>query len=280
MPTVPKTGDGAAVGRAGDLVRDYTVRSVQRACSILNLLQHSVDGVSLVDVGAATELPKSSAFRYLWTLEQHRYVERDADTGTYRLGLGFIGMQPRHLELLRQRARPVLAKLRDDLGETVNLGVLESDFVVYLDIVESRRNVRLAAAPGDRDALHSTALGKAVAAHLPEAQVRESLQRLEMSARTVNTITSIDDYLVELARVRRTGYAIDDRENEPDGRCVAVIIPDTPLPAAISLSAPSARLPLQHVQQVALALTTAAALIAGAEVAPTEVATGRAQPGS
>ena len=101
-----------------------------------------------------------------------------------------------------------------------------------------------------------------------------------MSARTINTITTVDDYLVELARVRRTGYAIDDRENEPDGRCVAVIIPNTPLPAAISLSAPSARLPLQHVQQVALALTTAAALIAGTEVAPTEVATGRAQPGS
>ena len=56
MPTVSKSGDGAAVGQVGDLVRDYTVRSVQRVCSILNLLQHSIDGVSLVDVGAATEL--------------------------------------------------------------------------------------------------------------------------------------------------------------------------------------------------------------------------------
>lgn len=241
--------------------RDYSVRAVDRVCAILNLLQESIDGVSLIEIAQTTDLPKSSAFRYLWTLETHRYVERDLDSGLYRLGLGFVGMQSRHVEVLRQRARPLLEKLRDEFGETVNLGILDGDSAIYLDIVESRRSVRLAASRGDRDPIHSTALGKAIAAHLPEPQVKEILTGSGMPARTVNTITSIDDYLAELAKVRRTGHALDNGENEVDGRCVAVPLPGTRMPAALSLSAPAARFPLQDVPRVASSLQQAAEAI-------------------
>jgi len=248
--------------------RDYSVRAVARVCAILNLLQESVDGVSLIDVAEITGLPKSSAFRYLWTLESRRYVERDPASGLFRLGLGFVGMQSRHLEVLRQRARPVLERLRDELGETLNLGVLDGDTTIYLDIVESRRGVRLAAKRGDRDPIHSTALGKAIAARLPEAQVRAILAGSGMPARTANTITTPEDYLNELGRVRRLGYAFDDGENEIDGRCLAVPIEGTPFPAALSLSAPSARFPLQQVEEVATALKLAAATLAAAPEIP------------
>ncbi|MEU3274199.1 IclR family transcriptional regulator [Saccharomonospora sp. NPDC006951] len=221
--------------------RDYSVRAVERVCSILNLVQESVDGVTLNAVARTTRLPKSSAFRYLWTLENHRYVERDNDDGLFRLGLGFVGMQSRHLEVLRERARPWLEKLRDEYRETANLGILDGDSVIYLDIVESRRTVRLAVANGHRDPLHSTALGKAILAHFPEGRVRDLLTQAGMPERTPNTITGVDAYLGELAKVREQGYAIDDGENEADGRCVAVPILGTRLPAAISISAPSSR---------------------------------------
>jgi IclR family transcriptional regulator, acetate operon repressor len=237
------------------------VRAVDRVCSILNLLQESIEGVSLIDVAEATELPKSSAFRYLWTLETRRYVERDADSGLYRLGLGFVGMQSRHLEVLRQRARPLLESLRDQLEETLNLGVLDGDSAIYLDIVESQRNVRLAAKRGDRDPIHSTALGKAIAAHLPRKQVEEILAQSGMPARTANTIVTADDYESELARVRRNGYAVDNGENEVDGRCVAVPLLGTRLPAALSLSAPASRFPIQDVAKVAKELQEAAEAI-------------------
>lgn len=73
------------------------MRAVQRVCAILNLLQESVDGVLLNTVAQTAELPKSSAFRYLWTLENHRYVERNPETGLVRPGLGVVGAQSRHL---------------------------------------------------------------------------------------------------------------------------------------------------------------------------------------
>ncbi|WP_116998966.1 IclR family transcriptional regulator [Desertimonas flava] len=248
--------------------RDYTVRAVDRVCSILNLLQSEVDGVSLSDVAQITELPKSSAFRYLWTLEAHRYVERDPDTGTYQLGLGFVGMQSRHLEVLRQRAFPVLERIRDELGETANLGLLDGDSTIYLDIVESRRGVRLAASRGDRDPIHTTALGKAIVAHLPEEQVRGILERTGMPARTENSIVSVEDYLTELAKVRRLGYALDNGENEIDGRCLAVPIPQTRLPVAISLSAPAGRFPLRDVEHVAAVLQAAASELGTTDARP------------
>lgn len=187
------SGDSVVAGpTAAGADRDYTVRAVDRVCAILDLLQESVDGVSLIELAAATDMPKSSMFRYLWTLEAHRYVERDPASTLYRLGLGFAGMQSRQLEVLRHHSRPWMAKLRDEFGETVNLGIWDGASIIYLDIVESLRGVRLAARPGDRDPLHATALGKAIAAHLPEARVREALELTGMPRRTANTITSLE----------------------------------------------------------------------------------------
>lgn len=236
--------------------RDYTVRAVARVCAILNLLQESPGGVGLPSLADSTDLPRSSAYRYLWTLEKNRYVEDAGDS--FHLGLGFVGMQSRHLEILRDRAHPWLQKMRDTLKETATLGILDGDSVVYLDIVEARRGVRVAAKPGDRDPLHATALGKAIAGQLPEQRVRDILTLCGMPPRTTNTITTIDRYLDELAKVRRLGYAVDDGENEVDGRCVAAPILHTGLPAAISISAPLTRLSIREVDTVAAHLCAAA----------------------
>lgn len=245
-------------------VRKYNQRSVERVISILNVLQESPETMSLVEISRAVDLAKASTFRYLWTLEKNRYVERDQNSGQYRLGVGFVGMQSRNVEVLRSRAKPWLEKLRDEIEETANLGVLEGYTVIYLDAAESRRGVRMARSRGSRDALHCTALGKAIAARLPEGQVREILDHVEMTANTAKTITKVDDYLAELAKVRERGYAIDDGENEVDGRCVAVAIPDENLHAALSISGPASRFSLDDAKKVAKRLTEVANRLASA----------------
>lgn len=251
--------------------RNYSVRAVERVCLILNLLQESVDGITLNEVAQTTGLPKSSAFRYLWTLENHRYVERDEEGGLFRLGLGFVGMQSRHLEILRERARPSLERLRNEFGETANLGLLDGDHIIYIDIVESRRGVRLAASRGDHDPIHCTALGKAIASQLPHDRVRDLLNGASLTKRTANTIITIDDYFDELTKVRRLGYAVDDRENEEDGRCVAAPLLGTHLPVAISVSGPSSRFTLQDVKKVAKTLIEVASGIATNPVPPQRI---------
>ena len=240
----------------------YSIRAVERVCDLLDLAQRSDGGFSLIDVVEATGLPKSSAFRYLATLEARRYLERDDTSGLFQVGPSLLPLQGRQLDVLADRSRPLLEELRDRFEETINLGVLDVNRVVYLEIIESQRSMRLAARKGDRDYLHCTALGKAIATLLPTERVRAILESDGMPAMTDATITDIDSYLQELGATRSRGYALDNGENEGGGRCVAVPLRGAGVPTAISLSAPAARFALDEVGQVAEALEKVAASLA------------------
>jgi IclR family transcriptional regulator, acetate operon repressor len=236
----------------------YAVRAVVRVMDILDLLQHSPSGRSLLEVSEAAGLPRSSTYRYLSTLETRGYVQRDGSSGLYRFGLAFLPSHGSHLEVLAARARPVMEELRDRLGETINLGVLDGNRVVYLEILESNKAVRLAARRGDRDPIHSTALGKAIASRIGRDEVVAILAAEGMPKRTSKTITNKARYLSELDKVRAQGFALDLGENEEDGRCVAVPFANGRVIAAISLSAPAPRLEVDLMEGIAAELTSAA----------------------
>lgn len=225
----------------------YSIRAVDRVCDILDVLASDRSPVGLAEIADASGLPKSSAFRYLFTLENRRYVEHDPETGEYRLGVAMVALQANHLDRLRATFHTKLEELRDEFGETTNLGVRDGSQIVYLDIVESPMSVRLVAHPGVRDDLHCTALGKAIIASYSREQV-SLLTGDVFEARTTNSITNLPDLFAELNRVREVGYAVDDEENEIGGRCVAVKIPG--FDAAVSVSAPAARMTNQQIRKV------------------------------
>jgi len=237
----------------------YSIRAVERVCDLLDLLQEAPEGVSLMKAAEVTSLPKSSAFRYLATLEQRRYAERIPLSGDYRLGSAFLPMQAHQLDTLVRRAHPYLEELCDRFEETVALGVLEGHQVMFLELVESPRTVRVATRRGDRYPLHSSAVGKAIAATLPEHRVRAILAAEGMPRLTEHTLTRLDAYLAELGQVRALGYAVDDGEHELDERSVAASLPSSNLPAALGVSAPASRLPLDAVKDVAKPLLETAA---------------------
>lgn len=236
----------------------YPLRAVDRVCDILDILANAPEGVSLTEVAEAAQLPKSSTFRYLTALEARRYVMRDASNGSFGLGLAFRPQNVRAMERLTTLAQPVLTKLRDQLGETINLGVLDGTAIVHTVVAESPQMMRLAARVGDRGHVHSTALGKAICATLPTDRVRSILAAAGMPAFTPSTIVDADSYLAELERVRADGYGLDEAENQAAGRCVSVVIPDIDIPAGLSMSAPADRFPPSTVASVATRLTKAA----------------------
>ena len=207
--------------------------------------------MSLSEIAQVTGLPRSSAFRYLATLKHRGYVERDSNTEDYQLGSAFLPFRSRHLELFTEQVRPYLTRLHEHFQETVNLGVLHGHRVSYLEILESPNSVRFAARRGDRDQIHSTALGKAIAAHLPEEQVLSILTAEGMPKLTSRTLNDPDEYMQELQVVRERGYALDDRENEEGGRCLAIPIRGYYLPAGISLSAPQSRFSIDQADEIA-----------------------------
>ncbi len=232
----------------------YPIRAVERVCDILDLVQSQPDGLTLVDVTKATKLPKSSAFRYLTALEARGYVER-GDDGRFMVGLA---LNSERLDVITQRVRPHLEKLRDQFGETASLGMFDRGGVYYLAIVESQRATRTVQRPGVRYTIHASAFGKVFTAWRPDVEVRDLLEQEGMPRFTEFTITDPDSYLKELARVRERGYAVNDREGEPDSRCVAVPVHGLRLPISMSLSGPVSRLSMDDVPLVAEALTEAA----------------------
>lgn len=241
----------------------YAVRSVTRVLDIMDFLREHPEGATLAELATATDMPRSSVFRYLSTLEARGYVERENSSGTFHLGPAFLSSDVRHLRLLSLRARPILEELRDRFEETVNLGVLDGSRVVYLEIVESRRSMRFVARKGDHEPIHSTGLGKAISMLLDGDEIRSILSSEGMPARTARTITDPEEFLATIEQSRQVGYAIDDGENEADGRCVAVPIPGLAFPAAVSLSAPAARFSDREAKAAYDELAEAARRIAG-----------------
>lgn len=239
----------------------YPIRAVDRVCDILDLLQENPDGVILTKIAAHTRMPKSSTYRYLVALETRQYVDRDELTGLYRLGLAFRPTQTRDVDHLLEIARPELEDLRRKTEETINLGLLDGTRVVHIEVLESPHMMRLAARTGERGLVHVTALGKAIAAELPTGRVHAILENEGMKRVNDRTITTPDDFLKELAKVREQGYGLDDCEAQDDGRCVAVAVHDVGLPVAISISAPASRLSPEQVPAEAARLKRAARTI-------------------
>ncbi|MEE6282894.1 IclR family transcriptional regulator [Georgenia sp. MJ170] len=242
----------------------YPIRAVDRVCDILDALADAPDGSSLSVVAERTGLPKSSTFRYLTALEARHYVEREVDGMSYRLGLAFRPQNTRGVDRLAALARPYLDALRDQFEETANLGILDGSQVVHVAVAESPLMMRLAARVGERGDTHCTALGKAMCATLPPGRVRAILDTAGMPRHTAATITDPDAFMAELARTHEAGYGIDEAENQPAGRCVAVAIGGLPFPAGISVSAPMSRLPLDRVPDVVAALQKSARKLARA----------------
>jgi IclR family acetate operon transcriptional repressor len=234
----------------------YSIRAVDRVLDILDALASSEAGISLVDLSRMIGLPKSSAFRYLSTLERRGHVIRSG-ADIFRLGAGRTLMRPNMVARLCGIAVPRMQEMCRRFDETINLGTLDGHRIVYLECVESLKAMRFAATRGSSDPIHSSALGKIISASLGDDEICAILAAEGMPALTANTITSPEGFLREVALVREQGYAVDEGENEEGGRCVAVALP-YPFGAAISLSAPAARLPRENLPEIAATLRRAA----------------------
>ena len=236
---------------------NYIVQPVYKALQVLRVLGDERRELALSEICYRVDLPKTTVFRYLQTLCACGFVTHDPETDLYRIGLrGWELGQSVHAPLrVRELALPPMRALRDQFNETVNLGVLDGLDVVYLEIIESRRSLRMQAQLGGRDPIYSTALGKAVLAFLPEDQWQAHLPP-DMLPRTRRTVVSHTKLQQALAQARERGFALDDEENEEGARCIAAPIFNHQghVAAAVSLAAPASRMSDRLLPKVAAAV--------------------------
>ena len=165
------------------------VQSLQRTFDILEVVANSVLPVSLKYITDETGLPKSTVYRLLSNLEKRDYVKCDSN-GSYRLGIQLLMMSQRAEQNfdIKNLARKHLVHMNEVTKETVHLGILVKNRVLYVDTVESPHALRLVAKLGTTNAVHCTALGKALLVEHDEAQIRELLAVDEMERRTEYTL--------------------------------------------------------------------------------------------
>jgi DNA-binding IclR family transcriptional regulator len=207
-------------------------------------------GISLSQVASSLRYPKTTVHRLIYSLKKLGYLEQGKTSDTYRLGPRFFALVDGKVsyQRLKALARPIMEELAKEIRETVNLGALDRDAIVLIDVVDGPNAFRWVSAPGQREQIHATALGKAMAAFLPASEVEQLLKHKEGMARlTPRTITEPEPFLRELSSVRRDFVAFDDEEAATGVQCVASPIFDrtlTPV-AALSISGPKIRMASQ-----------------------------------
>ena len=239
-------------GESGD---PYKLEGLDRVVAILDLLGESDNSLSLAEICHHTQLCKSTSHRALMALERTGLIER-APAHRYRLGLKLYDMGNRAVEQIDLRARihPYLRKLALRVGETVHLGVIHKTRVVYIDKMEPiNRRVCISSRTGTSNPVYSTSLGKAILAFLPPDEVAKTISNIRFTCFTSKTLSSPEELLNALERVRRRGYAVDDEEMEIGTRCVGAPIlgSDGRAIAALSVSGSTARLAAHCVPKIA-----------------------------
>lgn len=204
------------------------VGSVLKAIAIL----HSFDGPhyeqSISELSQQLGCPKSTTHALAKTLVAGGLLEQDPQTGQYSLSPGIIALT-RAVRVnveLRDRAAPILRELADACHDSAYLAIREGDHILYVYAVESPTRLLARTAVGDRAYLHSTSLGKAILAYLPQEEVEAILAATGLPPSTDASITSKEALFADLQRTRERGYAIDMQEHESGSYCVGAPIFD------------------------------------------------------
>ena len=238
----------------------YRIAVLVKALDVLDAID-AVDAPTLTDVSVRTGIHKATALRILANLEDRGYVDRDGH-GRYRLGVRLLQLGARTSDGidLRTVARPVLEALHGEFAETINLAVPADGGIVYIDILQSARGLRMGATVGMRDDYHSSALGKAMIAQWAKPVVERLLPPDPLPRKTARTLLSREALHQELARVRAQGFAVDDEENEDGALCVGAPVFDhrRACIGAISLAGPASRFTPDRIAVVADRVAAAA----------------------
>jgi len=212
---------------------NYLIQSVSHAIDVLEQLASSSGEVGVTELSKNLKLHKNNVFRLLATLELRGYVEQNRDSEDYRLGVKALHLGQAYLaqSSLVAKAMPILRKLSEEVGETVNLAVLQNGYIQFPVSIESKRPVKVTARKAVSFLAKQCSVGRLLTAQLPdeilaevlagntpqEAAIRNQLNDLRTSGRAIDR-GAIETDVISISKIVR------DDMNEVVG-AVEVLIP-------------------------------------------------------
>ncbi len=220
------------------------VTSALRTLQLFEVFANEQRPLSLTELALALGIPKSSCHALVTTLADRGYLYTlTKPRGLYPTKkLALLMERVTAKDAFIQRATPLLESLRDQTGETILLGKLHGQSVLYLEVFESRQAIRYSAQQGDRKPLHSSAIGKAMLGTFKETELRAALANLPMPAVTETTTTDPAKLFDDIRRSKKRGYYQTQGENVRDVWAVAATVTMGGEHFAVAIAGPQHRM--------------------------------------
>lgn len=240
---------------------------MRRALGILDAFTFEKSQLSMAQICEIVKLPRPTVTRLLTTLIDEGFVVRNANR-KYSLGvklcrLGAIAQRSREL---KEVALPVLREMRDRLGETAYIDVVEGVERHCILSVEGNQAIRIIVPVGQRSPMHAGADGKVLLAYQPEEVIQELIRNNYLTAKTEHTITDLQQLKLELQKIREQGFAVSHGEWVKGSVAISAPIVDESglVVAGLSISVPDYRTTEQVIATYIRAVCDAAAQISKA----------------
>ncbi len=230
-----------------DLKSTYNVPNLERGLMVIELLATKNKGLTLAEITETLSLTKTTTFRVVSTLIFKNYLQKNETTKKITLSRKMLtlGISSMNEQSIVEISIDVMRALRDELKESVMLGVLLDSKGTILEQVSSSYPVKLSVEQGTQFNIHSSVGGKCILANLTSKETDDILDSISLTKFTKNTITSKREFKKQLKEVKEKGYAIDNGEDIQGIHCIgAPIFNEQGYPvAALWITAPHGRLP-------------------------------------
>ncbi len=228
------------------------IESIAKGLNVLSYIVDYSGAAGITQISRALNLSIGSVQRVVNTLQKLGYLRKDKVSQGYALGYKAWGLGLAIIKDidLKKIAHPFLEELSREIGETVNLAIFEGTGIIYVDRIKTEQIININLSIGSRLPLHCTSMGKCLLAYLPDDELAEMLDRIEMLSLTPNTITDRGKLLEELQRVRERGFSLNNRELEVGLRSVAAPVRDDSnrVIAAVNIAVPSSRVTMEELR--------------------------------
>jgi DNA-binding IclR family transcriptional regulator len=242
-----------------------THRSLERGLHVLEVIAASGGLISLAEVARRTGLHRSTGHHLLQTLVGAGYLRQDTATRSYELSAKLFQLTGRTWtpEQLGVIAQPLVAELARVSGEGASLAAYRDGVVKIVAKCDHDGPVRVVQDVGAERPIHATAVGKAIVAFLPPAELEGLLDRITYERYTPRTIVQRQALETELRRIRSTGCANDDEEHIEGIRCVAapVRIYSGQVVASLCTVGPKSRMTRARLRDLSVPLVKIAAAV-------------------
>jgi IclR family pca regulon transcriptional regulator len=245
--------------------------SLARGLAVIRGFSREKRFMTIAQLSQKTGIPRAAVRRCLYTLERLGYVaSEDGRNFTLRpklLGLGHAYLSSTPLVVT---AQPFLDRVSEAVNESCSLAILDGVDILYIARSVSSRIISVALNVGSRLPAHCTSIGLVLLAHLPPADLKDLLARVELKRYTERTITSRAALLEALEEVRDQGFAVADNMMEIGVRSIAVPVRDAAgtVVAGINVIIQNSRGSVRDMKTLFLPHLQAAARDLGAQLVP------------